>query len=68
MKNLPVLIPPKEEQQAIASYLDEKMSEIDACIAAEEKYLSLLRTYRQSVIYEYVTGKKRVKEVAHHAD
>lgn len=68
LKNLPVLIPPKEEQQAIASYLDEKMSEIDACIAAEEKYLSLLRTYRQSVIYEYVTGKKRVKEVAHHAD
>lgn len=68
LKNLPVLIPPKEEQQAIASYLDEKMSEIDDCIATEEKYLSLLRSYRQSVIYEYVTGKKRVKEVAHHAD
>ena len=68
LKNLPVLIPPKEEQQAIARYLDEKLDGINECIATEERYLSLLHSYRQSVVYEYVTGKKRVKEVTNYAN
>ncbi len=68
LKNLPVLIPPKEEQQAIARYLDEKLDGINECIATEERYLSLLHSYRQSVVYEYVTGKKRVKEVTSYAN
>jgi len=67
LKNLPVLIPPKDEQLEIAQHLDMKLSEINDCIAAEEKYLSTLQSYRQSLIYEYVTGKKRVKEVMSHA-
>lgn len=68
LKNLPVLIPPKDEQLEIAQHLDMKLSEINDCIAAEEKYLSTLQSYRQSLIYEYVTGKKRVKEVMSHAN
>lgn len=68
LKNLPVLIPPKEEQQEIAQYIDERLTKINECIDAEKKYLSLLHSYRQSAIYEYVTGKKRVKEVTNNAD
>ena len=68
LKNLPVLIPPKNEQFAISQYLDSKLEQIKKCILSEEKLLSLMRSYRKSIIYEYVTGKKRVKESVSHAN
>ena len=52
--------PPIEEQQAIASYLDSKCSEIDALIAIKQQKIEELKDYKKSVIYEYVTGKKEV--------
>ena len=48
------------EQQEIADYLDRKCSEIDRLIAAKEQLLTELESYKKSVIYEYVTGKKEV--------
>lgn len=48
------------EQKAIASYLDEKCSEIDATIAEKQKQLETLEEYKKSLIFEYVTGKKEV--------
>lgn len=56
----PVLLPPLSEQQAIASFLDEKCSEIDATIAEKQKQLETLEEYKKSLIFEYVTGKKEV--------
>lgn len=56
--NVPV--PPVEEQIAIATYLDSKCSEIDSIIATKQKQLSVLDSYKKSLIYEYVTGKKEV--------
>ena len=58
--NLIVPIPSLEEQLAIASYLDEKCSEIDATIADKQKQLETLDEYKKSLIFEYVTGKKEV--------
>ena len=56
-----VVIPPcKSEQVAIASYLDQKCSEIDSLIASKEKFITELELYKKSLIYEYVTGKKEV--------
>lgn len=54
------VLPPISEQQAIASYLDEKCSEIDATIAEKKKQLETLEEYKKSLIFEYVTGKKEV--------
>lgn len=51
------------EQQEIADYLDRKCDEIDSLISAKEKLLTELESYKKSVIYEYVTGKKEVPSV-----
>lgn len=58
--NILVAIPPLPEQKAIADYLDEKCSEIDATIAEKQKQLETLDEYKKSLIFEYVTGKKEV--------
>ena len=58
--NTPILFPPLPEQKAIADYLDEKCSEIDATIAEKQKQLETLEEYKKSLIFEYVTGKKEV--------
>lgn len=55
-----VPVPPLDEQRAIAAYLDAKTSTIDRIAAAKQAQLDNLRAQRQSIIYEYVTGKRRV--------
>ena len=59
-ENTLVLIPPIEEQQQIADYLDKKCSEIDAVISDKQSQIETLESYKKSLIYEYVTGKKEV--------
>lgn len=51
----PVIIPPVDEQQLIADYLDEKCGEIDSLIALQEQMIEKLKAYKQSVITEAVT-------------
>jgi type I restriction enzyme S subunit len=58
--NFAFTYPPLSEQKAIADYLDEKCSEIDATIADKQKQLETLDEYKKSLIFEYVTGKKEV--------
>lgn len=59
--NMPFAIPETiEEMQAVVEYLDDKISKVDALIAGKRKQLETLRAQRQSLIYEYVTGKRRV--------
>ena len=53
-------LPSKSEQQEIASFLDEKCAAIDSLIASKEALIAELETYKKSLIYEYVTGKKEV--------
>ena len=52
-----IIYPLKEEQHAIASYLDEKCYEIDKLIAVKQQKIEKLKDYKKSVIYEAVTGK-----------
>lgn len=47
--------PPIDEQQSIATYLDQKCSEIDELIALQEEMITKLQSYKQSVITEAVT-------------
>ena len=59
-RDIRVVFPSVQEQQEIADYLDSKCAEIDRLIAAKEQLLTELESYKKSVIYEYVTGKKEV--------
>ena len=52
-----ILLPPLTEQQAIASYLDEKCADIDRLIGLKQRKIESLKDYKKSVIYEAVTGK-----------
>ena len=47
--------PPKKEQEAIASYLDYKVGQIDVAIAEKEQMLEDLKNYRTAIISEAVT-------------
>lgn len=49
-----------DEQSEIITYLDNKCTEVDKLIAAKEQLLRELESYKKSVIYEHVTGKKEV--------
>lgn len=58
---LPVI--PADEQTKIYGYLSKKCIVIDGIIAEKQKALTTITQHKKSLIYEYVTGKKRVKEV-----
>ena len=60
LQNLLMCFPPLSEQQSIASYLDEKCSEIDANIANLEKQIEKYKELKRALISEVVTGKRRV--------
>ena len=55
-----VPMPSMIEQIEIADYLDQKCNEMDNLIAKKTALLTELETYKKSLIYEYVTGKKEV--------
>lgn len=60
LKNLVVLLPSIDEQKYIANYLNTKSQQIDTLIAIKQEKIQELKDYKKSVIYEYVTGKKKV--------
>ena len=72
MKNIPpfnvlkkqcIPVPPVIEQNKIVAMLDDKCSLIDETIKGKECQLERAQRYKEALIFEYVTGKKRVKEV-----
>ena len=60
---LKMVLPPIDEQKAIAERLDCDCTTIDAIIVEKRKQLETAQQYKKSLIYEYVTGKKRVTVV-----
>lgn len=55
---LPVIIPNMESQVSIAAYLKKACADIEETIKANTHAIEQLKEYRQSVIYEAVTGKR----------
>ena len=53
-------VPSLTEQKEIADYLDAKCAEIDKLIAKKEQLVKELESYKKSLIYEVVTGKREV--------
>lgn len=58
--NADICLPPEDEQTAIAAYLDSKCAAIDGIILEKEELIKELENYRRSLIFEVVTGKRRV--------
>ncbi len=59
--NTPIMMIPISEQNEITAYLDQKCAEIDTLITKKEQFLTELESYKKSMIYEYVTGKKEAE-------
>lgn len=57
-------LPPLDVQDSIVSYLDSKCKVIDSLISDYSESISKLNEFKQSFIYEYVTGKRSVPEEA----
>lgn len=55
IKNFVITLPPLSEQRTIASYLDQKVGQIDVLISEKEKMVEDLKAYRSSLITETVT-------------
>ncbi|WP_374045296.1 restriction endonuclease subunit S [uncultured Anaerobiospirillum sp.] len=60
INNCPVPLPPLKEQQSITTFLDNKIQTINSALNVKSEQLTILAKYKQSLIYEYVTGKKTV--------
>lgn len=60
VRNTPIILPPISEQHQIVSYLDKETKLIDETISSEQKKIELLKEYKQSLISEVVTGKRKV--------
>lgn len=58
--NIMFPVPPLEEQQAILDALNSQLSAVDRLIAIKQAKIEKLEQYKQSLIYEYVTGKREV--------
>lgn len=54
----PVPLPGVGEQKEIIHYLDNKCQAIDTIITSKERFLAEMESYKKSLIFEYVTGKK----------
>lgn len=59
-ENMPLVVPPKKEQQEISDYLDKKTKAIDLSLSKAQHQVELLQEYKQSLITEVVTGKRKV--------
>lgn len=57
MKNIFIVVPPKATQKRIAEYLDSKCAQINSIIEESKKSIEEYKAWKQSVIFEAVTGK-----------
>jgi len=60
LESLYVFLPSRVEQDEIVRYLDEQLPKYDSLITEKESLINDLEAYKKSLIYEVVTGKRRV--------
>lgn len=60
---LKMVLPTYDEQNEIVMKLDSVCGNIDAIVVTKKEQLENIQKHKKSLIYEYVTGKKRVTEV-----
>lgn len=57
LKNIPFVVPPLSEQQAIVSYIDEKLQKIDQYMCDLQREIDYLKEFKQRLISDAVTGQ-----------
>lgn len=60
VKDIYIALPDIDEQQKISDFLDLECRRVEDIVSEKKKQLDVLDTYKKSLIYEYVTGKKEV--------
>lgn len=63
MKNIYIPVPPLSEQQAIVSYIEDKLQKIDSYIADLQAEIDYLKEFKQRLISDVVTGQICVAEL-----
>ena len=59
---MPIVLPPKHEQQAIVNYIELESKKIMTLISKQTHLIEKLKEYRSSIISHAVTGKIDVRE------
>jgi len=62
INNTKVTLPPIDEQKTIIKYLNNECEKLDVLIATKQSLIEDLEAYKKSLIYEVVTGKRKVVE------
>ncbi|HFI0107494.1 TPA: restriction endonuclease subunit S [Streptococcus suis] len=60
LTNFVVTLPNTDEQTRIADFLDKKTEQINQMIVIKKEQIENINKQRQTLIYDYVTGKRRV--------
>jgi type I restriction enzyme S subunit len=60
LMRFPIPMPPLREQHTIATHLNKKCAAIDGIIAEKEALIADMEAYKKSLIFETVTGKRKV--------
>lgn len=60
LSSLKIVLPNRVVQEAIVEYLDKKIGQINKMIAIKNEQIKNINKQRQTLIYDYVTGKRRV--------
>lgn len=61
LMNFPIAVPSLEEQKEITTFLNKKCSQLDILISNGQQLITNIESYKKSIIFEYVTGKKEIK-------
>lgn len=59
-RNQKIVLPPFQEQQEIADYLEQQTAKIDQAIALKTAHIEKLKEYKSVLINDVVTGKLQV--------
>jgi type I restriction enzyme S subunit len=60
LSNIKFPLPPLSEQKQIVEYLDNETERIDKTVSIEQRKVEVLKEYKQSLISEVITGKRKV--------
>jgi len=64
LREVPVVEPPFQEQQAIVEYLDQETARLDALMAKVRTVIERLQEYRTALISAAVTGQIDVRQIS----
>ena len=61
VRKSPIILPPMDEQMQIVKYLDYRLRALEQLLSTKQSIIADLKAYKQSLVYEVVTGKREVR-------